>query len=107
MHPKRVDGQPLHVLTMPDGRVFVDVEPEHLYEPYGRGPVVNRGGPEHSRHFCRFEDYGLADGLVRCRKCGLVKDCIEERVYPVNTDRPVKSPVDRRLRMVKFDLEDK
>lgn len=74
IHPRRLDGKPLHVIPMPDGRVFVDPKPELAesdhYAPYN----LNRGGPEHSRHFHRFEDYGLADGLVRCRKCGLVKE---------------------------------
>lgn len=77
MHPKRADMEPLHVMTMPDGRVFVDVEPEMAHGTTGVQPyrvTVSRGGPEHSRHFCRFEDYGLEDGLMRCRKCGLVKE---------------------------------
>lgn len=80
MHPKRTDGQPLHVVTMPDGRVFVDIKPEQT-STYGKlisrhviGEITGRGGPDYRRHFCRFEDYGLADGLVRCRKCGLVKE---------------------------------
>lgn len=64
MHPKRTDGQPIHVMTMPDGRVFVDVP---------RTPV-SRGGPDCPRHFCRFEDYGLEGGLQRCWKCGAVQD---------------------------------
>lgn len=71
MHPRRTDGQPIHVLTMPDGRVFVDIE-RRIDE---NGVLsFNRSGPDEPRHFCRFEDYGLADGLVRCRKCGLVKE---------------------------------
>lgn len=78
IHPRRLDGQPLHVIPMPDGRVFVDPQPEvgaaHPAGKYTWFEASNRGGPEHSRHFHRFEDYGLADGLVRCRKCGLVKE---------------------------------
>lgn len=73
MHPRRTDGQPLHVLTMPDGRVFVDIEAKRERDHAGI-PFYNRSGPDEPRHFCRFEDYGLADGLVRCRKCGLVKE---------------------------------
>lgn len=80
IHPKRIDGNPLRVVTLPDGRVFVNVENEFEThrDPLGKGHQkyynkwVSRGGPEHSRHFCRFQDYGLADGLVRCRKCGRV-----------------------------------
>jgi hypothetical protein len=28
------------------------------------------------RHYCRFEDYGLANNMWRCRKCGLIQPLI-------------------------------
>lgn len=76
IHPRRVDGNPIRVVSLTDGRVFVDVEPE-IYKDNGHWRQSSRGGPEHSRHFHRFDDYGLAEGLVRCRKCGLVKEQFE------------------------------
>lgn len=74
MQPRRLDGKALSVNSFPDGRVFVDSKPERgAQDKYGCTEAINRGGPEYSEHYCQFEDYGLADGLVRCRKCGLVK----------------------------------
>lgn len=69
IHPRRIDHQHLRVVTIPSKGTFVDANAE--YDRHGK--LVGRGGPEYSRHYCRFEDYGLADGLVRCRKCGLVR----------------------------------
>lgn len=74
IHPKRLDGFPVHVTSFPDGRVFVDAYPLYHFYRGGRREMIHRSGPEHPRHFHRFEYYGLADGLVRCRKCGLVKE---------------------------------
>lgn len=85
IYPRKADGSAIHVNTFPDGRVYVDVKPEQapcygkLISRYSIGDyVMNRGGPEHSQHFHRWEDYGLADGLVRCRKCGLVAEPVKE-----------------------------
>lgn len=68
MNPRRIDGSPLNVTRTREGRVFVDCQPE--FDEFGH--QKHRSGPEHPNHYCRFEDYGLADGLVRCRKCGQV-----------------------------------
>lgn len=76
IHPKKIDGSPINVLSLPDGRVFVDPQPVDRTEANGDFlVVVNRGGPDYPKHFCRFEEYGLADGLVRCKKCGKVQLC--------------------------------
>lgn len=69
MHPRRLDGKALRVLHMPDGRIFVDT----LRVTDEQGELIHRSGPEHPQHHCRFEDYGLTEGMERCRKCGLVR----------------------------------
>lgn len=61
------DGSPIRVTQLFDGRVFVDIEPYN----------DTRGGPEYPQHHHRFEEYGLSDGLQRCRKCGLVTDGVQ------------------------------
>lgn len=60
--PRKIDGSRILVHMTFEGATYVDME---LGEDH-------RGGPEYPRHFHRFEDYGLADGYLRCRKCGLV-----------------------------------
>lgn len=69
IHPRKIDGSPISVFTRDGNRVYVDPEPE--YDENGN--KVTRGGPHHSFHYHRFEDYGLADDVLRCRKCGRVK----------------------------------
>lgn len=76
IHPSKTDGSPINVLSLPDGRVFVDPQPVNRRLYGGHGQVVtDRGGPDYPKHFCRFEEYGLSDGLVRCKKCGKVRKC--------------------------------
>lgn len=76
IHPRRIDGKPLRVLSLPDGRVYVDI----LDTRDTFGKLVHRGGPEYPNHFCRFKGYGLADNLVRCYKCGRVMPKENEEV---------------------------
>jgi hypothetical protein len=54
---------------MPDGRVFIDSPQTRLED----GSLLHRGGPDHPRHYCVFEDYKL-EIAERCKKCGLVRD---------------------------------
>lgn len=70
MLPKKTDGSEIRVLSLPDGRVYVDIPPPK--QQY----MNTRGGPHYPRHYCRWEDYGLVDQddrpLVRCRHCARV-----------------------------------
>lgn len=71
LRTRKLDGSEIAVYTHGDGRVFVDAGKEHKQ---ANPQDYARSGPWEKKHFCRFEDYGLADNLVRCRKCGLIKE---------------------------------
>lgn len=70
IHPRKRNGDLIvYFHDLATGRVFIDTR-EHRVD----GELIHRSGPEHPRHYCRFEEYGLADGLLRCKHCGLVKE---------------------------------
>lgn len=76
--PRKLDGSAIAVFNhMATGRVYVDAgERVNGRSPSERRLQTGRGGPWAPLHHCRFEDYGLADDVVRCRKCGLVQRVI-------------------------------
>ena len=71
IYPRKRNGDLiLYFQEIGTDRVFIDTRECRTQD----GTLVHRSGPEHPRHHCRFEDYGLADGLLRCKHCGLVKE---------------------------------